>query len=534
MRIPLRCLICSLWFLGAVPAAVVADQPDDVAATAAQIDQHLFGRMQALQVTPAGPAGDAEFLRRVWLDVAGRIPPASRVSTFLADAREDKRSQELERLLQGNGYANHFTDFWRDVLMPEARSDERVRPLLGGFDTWLRGHLSQNTRYNQLVDEILTTPLARKGEGQEARRRGAEQSAIAFFQAKEIAPENLAAATSRIFLGIRIECAQCHDHPFDEWKRQQFWSFASFFAGIERTGDGGVFGRVEEIFDRRELRIPESESVVQAGFLDGAAPRWRRGVGSRNTLAAWMTSNQNPYFARAAVNRIWGKLFGVGMVDPVDDFTDVNECSHPELLSALSQRFIESDFDLQFLIRSIVSSRAYQLSSVQPHADPDGKAPADSRNFAVMHVKGLTSDQQYDSLSEAIGLVESSGQRDADNSPGSPRAEFMDLFANDTDPPTQQQTSILQALALMNGRIISSGAELPQGRTLAALNARALNVQEQVDALFLATLSRPPTIREQDRCVAFLQTGDATRDLRRARADLFWALLNSAEFASNH
>lgn len=515
----------------AVPA-LAADE-EGVASTAALIDQHIFDRLRQEQVEPAPPSTDAEFARRVWLDIAGRIPSAARARQFLADSRADKRSRLVEQLLDDTGYSNHFTTYWRNILMPEVQSDEQVRQLLPGFDAWLRQHLAHNTPYDQLVREIITVPLASRGRDAQIARSGEERSPIAFFQAKEIAPENLAAATSRIFLGIRLECAQCHDHPFDHWTQEQFWSYASFFAGIERQGQEGVLGRVEEIFDRRELRIPDTVTVVQASYLDGSDPHWRPGAGSRQILADWITSAGNPYFARMTVNRIWGKFFGVGLVDPVDDFTLHNTCSHPELLETLAERLVAQDFDIKFLIRAITASRAYQLSSAR-RGEPSDDREVTLQQFASMAVKGLTPDQLLDSLTEASGYSQPFPPRPPSANPPSLRTEILELFANDTDPPTGQQTSILQALALMNGEFVASIVDPQQSRTLADVVNAPVSTAERVESLFFATLSRPPTVDESRRFVEFVQSSGAANDEPRALADVFWALLNSAEFATNH
>lgn len=526
-------LAVGVFFLGSVliGARAAAAERDDVAATAQLIDRHIFNRLNKEQVQPAELSSDAEFCRRVWLDLAGKIPPATQVRWFLEDERPTKRRMLVESLLARSDYVSHFATYWRNVMMPEVRTDERIQQLLPGFDGWLREHLSRNTPFDVLVREIVNTPLETRG-GPRNMRNGGERSAWAFFQAKEIAPENLAAATSRIFLGIRIECAQCHDHPFDDWQQAQFWSYASFFAGIEREGSDGVFGRVQEVFDRRELEIPETGIVVQARYLDDQQPHWERGLTSRENLANWMTAPENPYFARMAVNRIWGKLFGVGLVDPVDDFTDENECSHPELLADLTSKLVEHHFDLKFLIRAITASRTYQLSSTRPTSDPVGD-PLNLQLFAAMPVKGLTPEQLLDSLDEVTGFRPDASVRE-DDPRAAVRNDILSLFINDTDPPTGQQTSIPQALALMNGQFAAAAVDLNRSRALKNIVGKALSPREQVESLFLTTLSRRPSESELATFAAYVEQGGPAEDSSVALADVLWALLNSAEFASNH
>lgn len=498
--------------------------------TAATIDNHVIGQLQAVRLKPSPRSTDSEFLRRVWLDIAGRIPPASVARQFPANTDPDRRERLIGDLLEHSGYVRHFTTFWGNVLIPEVKSNEDVQRLLPGFDAWLREHLARNTPYDQMVREIITTPLKSAAAEMQMRRQGAEQSPIAFFQAKEIAPENLAAATSRIFLGIRIECAQCHDHPFDDWSQKQFWSYASFFAGIERQGNNGIFGQVEEVFDRREMLIPDTDIVVQAGYLDGTTPQWKFRTGSRRILADWIVSKDNPYFARMAVNRLWGKFFGVGLVDPVDDFTSFNPCSHPELLDSLAEQFIQSGFDLKFLIKAMTTSRSYQFSGVRTPESPTGP-----QQFALMPVRGLTPEQLYDSIAEATGLFEPFRvPSPGDSRRMTQRDEILELFANDTDPTTEQQTSILQALALMNGQLTASAVDLKQSRTLAAIAEFPMSTEERVASLFYASVSRPPDSGEKEKFVSWVKSGGATGDSSQALADVFWALLNSTEFATNH
>ncbi|HEY7424953.1 MAG TPA: DUF1549 domain-containing protein, partial [Gemmataceae bacterium] len=321
-----------LLMLGGVLLAGSGDAPaatpdKDVAALAAKIDQALAAGWDANKVQPAAQASDAEFVRRVYLDLAGRIPSAAEVRQFLDDKRSDKRQRLVVQLLDGPRYVTHFTNVWRALLLPETTSSLQVQLQAGGFETWLRTKLQQNTPYDALVRELLTAPMGGRGRNPFGGPQNGTPSPVAFYLAKEVKPENLAAAASRLFLGVKIECAQCHNHPFAEWKREQFWSFAAFFAGLQRQGQGDFVGA------GRELTIPGTERVVQAAFLDGQQPKWKDNTSPRATLAEWMTNKDNPYFARAAVNRAWGYFFGTGIVDPVDEMIGGEHApSHPELL----------------------------------------------------------------------------------------------------------------------------------------------------------------------------------------------------------
>jgi len=357
-------------------------------------------------------------------------------------------------------------------------------------------------------------------------------SPVAFFTTKQIKPENLAAATSRMFMGIRIECAQCHNHPYDVWKQEQFWGYAAFFAGIERLNrNEGAVVLVKEVIDRRELAIPDRETVVQATYLDGSQPQWKAKISSRRTLAEWLTSKQNPYFAKAVVNRLWGHFFGVGIVDPIDDFGGTNKPSHPELLDELATDFAQHDFDLKYLIRGITASQTYQRSSQRTH-----DSQSEPQQFARMPVQGLTGEQLFDSIAVAVGHYEpfQEAQPYILNQ-GGPRSEFLELFAPDNNAPTERQTSILQALAMMNGQFTTSFTTLEQSSTLAAVvDFPLMKNADRIDTLFLATLTRMPTPDEQERLIAYLESGGPSKNKKQALADIYWALLNSSEFLFNH
>jgi Protein of unknown function (DUF1553)/Protein of unknown function (DUF1549) len=527
-------LIMSKTVLGAdVPSsdrrALDADrQSADVRALVETIDRLVAAKWAEARTQPAAPADDAEYLRRVYLDVNGKIPTASQAREFLDDTSPDKRAKLVERLLASPAYSGHMTNLWRALLLPEATGNVQVQILAMNFDGWLRKGFAENAGYDRMVREVLTAPLERNQRNPNRLGESAP-SPYAFIAAKDGKPENLAASSARLFLGIRLECAQCHDHPFAHWKRDQFWGLAAFFGGVERVGDGEAFFEARELGDRRELAIPGSDRAVQAAFLDGTQTEWRPKVGARTVLADWMTSPDNPYFARATANRIWAQFFGSGIVDPVDDLSANVQPSHPELLDELAHQFVAHKFDLKFLIRAITASRAYQLSS-------SGYSPGqdDAHLFARAAVRGLTPQQLYDSLILASGIrrepdVPAFFQND------SPRKDFLDRFSSPEEKPSDHQTSILQALTLMNGRLMIDATSLERGGTLPAVaDAYFLDTPGKIEALYLATLSRRPRPEELDRLVPYVDRGGPTLNPKQSLADVVWALLNSAEFVSNH
>jgi len=487
------------------------DAPRAAEILSARIDELLKQHWTKSNVEPAPAADDAEFLRRISLDLTGRIPRVTQVREFLADTSSDKRRRLIEALLDDPLYVNHFTHVWRAILLSQASAAD-LRPLIPYLEAWLRRNVRDNVPYDVMVRSLLTMPL---GDRLTSSSTPAEEpTPLAFYQANELKPENLASAASRIFLGVNLECAQCHNHPFADWKQDQFWQMAGFFAGVERLRLDNAMAAAPERIERRELTIPGTDRVVLARFLDGSSPDWSPATRPREALADWMISRDNQYFARAAVNRLWAHFFGHGIVDPLDEMGGRVAASQPELLDELARQFVASGFDVRFLIRAITSSNAYQHSSQRTHASQD-----DWTAFARMHSRGMTPEQLFDSLALATGCDESQRERVF--------GEFSSL-----DRPTETQTTILQALLMMNGRLTSSATSLTEGGTLAAIaDAPFLDEREKIETLLLATLSRPPTAVELARFKAYLSQASA---LRSGLEDIFWVLLNSSEFLLNH
>jgi hypothetical protein len=495
---------------------------------AAMIDAALAQQWEADHITPAPLADDGEFLRRASLDLVGRIPSVMQAREFLSEASADNRREYIERLLEDPRCALHFTNVWRKVLIPEAGSDANLRYLIPSFDAWLRTKLLDNTSYRTIVREILDVDVSAANPYQYT-----VTTPVAFYTTKEIKPENLAAATSRMFLGVRLECAQCHNHPFDHWTRNDFWGYAAFYASLERQqpGPGSFLASIREFLGQRKVRIPDTEDYVEPTFLGGEALPRSSAVRPRQAVSDWITSDANPYFARMAVNRMWAHFFGIGIVDPVDDFSDQNRPSHPELLDALAGEFRAHDYDLHFLMRSIAFSNAYQLTSRE--TDPSQSYP---QRFARMSLKGLTAEQVYDSLAEATGRFEPFTIQNPYVFNQQPqRTRFDELFGDESALAVDRPTTILQSLALMNGEFVAQATHVDGSQTLAGiLDFPGFSTGDRVDAIFLAALTRTPTEAERERFVAYVENGGPRNDSRAALSDVFWVLMNSTEFLYNH
>jgi hypothetical protein len=389
--------------------------------------------------------------------------------------------------------------------VPEAASNVGRQTALAGLEKWLQREIAANAGLDRMARDLLTWPL---DESRPGRVDPADPSPRLFYLGREEKPDELAASTARLFLGVRLECAQCHNHPFAQWTREQFWSQATFFTGLRRPESA-----------TRNLSIPGTTRKAAARFLDGKVPAEGKGD-ARLLLADWLTARDNPYFARAAVNWLWDHFFGIGLVDPVDDMVRDNKPSHPELLDELAREFVAGKFDQKLLIQAIVLSDAYQLSSVVTRSE---RLP-DPRLFSRMNVKALTPEQTLDSLLTATGYR---GRNLAEQ-----RVRFLTSFPR-IEQRLEGQSSIPQALALMNGELLHFAIRPEGDNTLSAvISSPFLDTAGRVETLFLAALARPPSAEEKAKMVRHVTESGERMD--RALSDVFWALLNSAEFLHNH
>jgi hypothetical protein len=519
-------LLLAAWLIALVPAAG-ADRPSKAEALAACIDAHLADSWKAVKVVPAPRATDAEFLRRVYLDLAGRIPSVTEARRFLDDTSINKRAGLVESLLGSAKYKAHAAQVWRAVLVPQATTNLPTQHLGLSVEAWVRQQLAAGHSDDRIVRDLLTTRLDYLDWTADRKARPAPGlSPVGFYQANDLKPETVAAAVGRTFLGLRLECAQCHDHPFDKWTQKQAWETAAFFAGVAPLEP--EIKPSPNLANRRELVIAGSSTKVSARFLDGSSPDWSVTADPRWAFADWLTRRDNPYFARVMANRIWANLFGVGLVDPIDDWGPHNPPSHPRLLDDLAEAYVGSGFDAKFLVRAITASAAYQRTSRLTH-----RSQADPRTFARMNVKGLSGEQLFDSLALATGYRDPVplAARTVEGWPArSPRGQLLARFGGGS-ARTDMQVSILQALSLMNGDWLARQTDPDKGETLrAVIAAPFLTDERRIETLFLATLSRRPDRAETARYLAHLKkTGDPKKGL----ADVLWTLLNSHEFLVN-
>jgi hypothetical protein len=496
----------------------------DPPALARFIDRAIQNQLDQENIVASPAADDAEFLRRACLDIAGIIPPAEKVAAFLDSKDVNKRAKLIDELLANPRYGQHLAEIWVSMLLPRNSDNRRLQsePL----HRWLAESFNSNKPWSKLASELITATGTQD-----------EKPAVTFFMANPT-PDKVTDTVTRLFLGVQLQCAQCHNHPFTSWKQDEYWAMAAFFSKVRMNGrvkgaaKKGVSLMVSEAGQGKALKRPISAKNVPPKFLQGDRPTLDAGSPYRPALAQWMTAPKNPFFARAMVNRTWAHFFGRGFVNPVDDMHDQNSVSHPLLLEALAEQFAGHEFNLKDLIRAVCNSQAYQRTS-----KPLGGNEADESLFSHMAVKVMSPEQLYDSLNQVVGSAsEAAPARGKKPAPankkrgvGGPRQAFVAFFLTDDGAdPTEYQAGIPQALRLMNSPQFRSSADLLNK----ILAQRDRTDQQVIEQLYLATVSRRPTAPESQKLTAYVRQQEGGP--RKAFGDILWALLNSSEFALNH
>ncbi len=505
----------AVWALLASGAAFADTPSPDTMAR--RIDTLLAERLAHEGVTPAPLADDSTYLRRATLDLTGTLPSVFEVREFLADDQPDKRTKLVERLLASPSHPTHLANTWRRIMLPTDASLEQIQSVVG-VQNWLRRQFAENNRYDNLVADLLVAT-------------GADASGPAlFYTAYGLEPEKLAANTSRIFLGTQIQCAECHDHPFDHWTQQDFWAYAAFFARLsEAPGQMGMGARLIDL-PRGEVTLPDTENVVLPQYPGAVSKVDELGGSRRRQLAIWMASRDNPYLPRAAVNWAWAHIFGRGLSHPWDDMGQHNPSSHPQLLEELADYFVAIRFDLRQLLATLARTEAYQRSSAVESEDA-----FEPELFARMALKTLTAEQLYDSLAGITGRPSSGMVGNLESPLLDPRRQqFVLAMQSQTQDATDYDAGLPQALHLMNGPEMVEATDPARCRLLRSLEAPFFTDRERIEILFLATLSRYPREEEFARCLEFIPESGPPEERAQGMSDILWALLNSAEFTLNH
>jgi hypothetical protein len=503
---------------GEVPEAFYASLPRQNF-----IDDLVWSKLQSLRITPSLPADDAKFLRRVHLDIIGRLPTPDEVKSFLADADPHKRARVVDELLERPEYGDHWATKWADLLRPNPYR-VGIKAVLN-YDTFIRTSFRANKPYDQFVRELVA-----------ARGSTWDNGATVLFRDRR-EPAEITTLVSQLFLGTRLECAKCHHHPFEKWSQDDFYSFAAYFARVGYKGTGlspPISGSEEVVLLKASGSVehPLTGQSLQPRPLFGEAPAIAEGADPRQSLAAWITSDDNPLFAKTIANRIWADLMGRGLVEPVDDLRATNPPTNGPLLDALAAEIRTHKYDLKQLIRAICTSHVYALSSL-----PSETNASDRQNYSRHYRTRLRAEILADALSDITGVPER-----FPGTPGGSRANqiwttrvesvFLDTFGRpnpNQDPPCERtpDATVTQTLHLMNAPQLHGRVTDDEGRA-AALAASDLTPDQIVEELYLLVYSRLPDEAERAIGRDIFATEGTSR--RQATEDLLWALLNTPEF----
>lgn len=488
------------------------------------IDALVFDKLQSLGMPPSPVCDDATFIRRVSLDIAGKTPTPAEVKAFMADARPDKRERLIDALLDDPGYADYFANKWNAILRNKRRSANATRGSFA-FHEWLRQAFQDNLPYDELVRSVI----AASGEiGQ--------NPPVAWYREVRTTEQQVE-DTAQLFLGLRIQCAHCHHHPFEKWSQRDYHGFAAFFARVGRK-DGLVPEEpmIYHQYGKATMPHPKTGEQVPATALDSAAEEIGPEEDPRHLLVDWMSDRDNRFFAPALVNRYWKHFFNRGLVDPEDDMRVTNPASNPELLDALARHFIDSGFDLKDLVRTICRSSTYQLSSI-----PNEYNANDKQNFSRYYPRRLTAESLLDALDAATGTQTKFsglplGTKAVQLPDTAANTYFLTVFGKpeaDTacECERSQEANLAQSLHLLNSGEVQSKLSDSNGRAAKLAADTARSHEEKIHELYLWVYARPPVPDELQVALAHL---DKSEKKQEAYEDILWALLNTKEFLFNH
>jgi hypothetical protein len=494
------------------------------------VDKHVFAKLKMLSIPPSDVCTDDEYIRRAYLDLCGVLPTAEEVRKFLADRSPNKRAALVDTLLERPEYADFWTMKWSDVL----RSSRKTIQVKGThvFQKWLRKHFEKDIGFDVAVRELITASGSTYANPPASYYRIARDS------------QNLAETTAQLFFGIRMQCCKCHNHPFERWTQDDYYSLAAWFARVKQKKDAFEPGPApnavggEVIYSDRaapEVVQPRTGKQMAPKYLGGAVPAIPARTDRREILAKWLTSAENPFFAKSTVNRIWYHLMGKGIVDPVDDFRDSNPSANDELLDALAKDFSANKFSFRHLIRVIMTSRTYQLSAQASELNKD-----DNKYFSHAVTRLLPAEPLLDAICQATEMPEKFagmpiGTRAVQLPDGDANHPFLKTFGQPArelacECERESDSNLAQALQLINGPTVNEKLRNANNR-IGKLLAKKSSDPVMLEELYLSTLSRMPT--SEDVKVSMEHLAKST-DKRKAWEDIHWALINSKEFLFRH
>ncbi|MFO0952174.1 MAG: DUF1553 domain-containing protein [Isosphaeraceae bacterium] len=499
-----------------VPGFKVADVPKG-----SVIDEAVFAKLNRMRIAPSEVCTDHEFVRRAYLDTIGVLPTPAEVKTFLEDESKDKRAKLVDALLK----RPEFYDFWTLKFADILRANGRLIQSKGTyvFTRWIKANLERNTPMDQFVRELLTS------EGSAFKNPAANYYRISRD------PENSVETTAQLFLGVRIQCAKCHNHPFERWTQDDYYGFAAFFSRVRQKK--GPLPDDEVIFTAKDgdVRQPRTGQVMKPKALGGPVYDDPNAPDRRTQLASWLTGPANPFFAKSLVNRVWFHLMGRGIVEPVDDFRDSNPASNDELLDGLTADFVKHNFDLKHLIRTVLTSRTYQLSARTNELNAD-----DNLYFSHAFTKLLPAEVLLDAISTVTGTVTAfdglpKGAKAIQIPDGKMENPFLKTFGRPArelacECERESDSNLSQALQLIGGSTVNGKLRDDAGR-MALLAKSGKSPEDITKEIYQVALARDPNSSELAAAVKHLNN---TADKRQAVEDLGWVLINSKEFLFRH
>jgi hypothetical protein len=488
------------------------------------VDELVFKKLKTLGLPPSAPCDDATFLRRTAVDIAGRLPTPAETRQFLADADPLKRDKWIDALLASPDYADYFANKWNSILRNKRRDANGARGTFV-FHGWIRDNLYLNTPYDQFVRQVLT-----------ASGELGQNPPVAWYREVKETSEQVEDA-AQLFLGLRIQCARCHHHPFEKWSQQDYYGFAAFFSRVGRKR--GMQMGEERVFHQRGAAVatnPKTSQPVPATGLGAKPATIAPDEDPRQALVDWMTTKDNPFFARALVNRYWKHLFSRGLVDPEDDMRVTNPATNQELLDALAEHFVSSGFDLQDLIRTICRSQVYQLSS-----EPNAYNASDKQNFSRYYPKRLPAEVLLDGIDQVTSAKTAFGGLPPDTRAvqlpdNSFNSYFLTVFGKPEGTSAcecerSSEANLAQSLHLLNSGEVQGKLSGGSGRAGALAADKARLPADKIREIYLLVYSREPEADEVAVAVGHLSKA---KDEKSAFEDILWALINTKEFLFNH
>jgi len=493
------------------------------------IDELVFNKLKQLGLPPSPVCDDATFLRRVTVDIAGRLPTQQEAQAFLADTDSNKRDKWIDKLLAGTDYADYFANKWSAILRNKRRGDEYKRGTYA-FHAWIREQLYNNTPY----DEFTRGVLAASGDI-------ASNPPVAWYREVKDTSQQVE-DSAQLFLGLRIQCAKCHHHPFEKWSQRDYYSYSAFFSRVGRK-DGAIDSE-QRIYHQRGVataKNPKNGETVYPTGLGGEQLELAPEDDPRQALVDWMTSKDNPFFARTLANRYWKHFLGRGLVEPEDDMRVTNPASNPALLDRLAQHFIDSGFDMKDLVRTICQSTTYQLSS-----EPNDYNVDDKQNFSRYYPKRLTAEVLLDSVDLVTGNQTRFGGvpvgTRATQLPDSGfNSYFLTVFgrpdaASACECERANEANLAQSLHLINSSEVHGKLSSGGGRAAKLAKDQEISREDKVREIYLSALSREPSAEELKIVVDYLDRKSKVEspNMQQAFEDILWTMVNTKEFLFNH